>query len=281
MKYYHRESLLGYRQMLKEGKRTWAAVHGAPRDATFLYNRLFLDMVLSRTEFRGARPSALEIGCGTGPGALYLTEKGFRVCAIDVDPTAIEVAREHARERNVDIRYEVMDVTSLPHAGERFDLIADNYCLQNIVLTHDREKVFAAVHARLLSSGYYLISTCCYESGRHHPEDKARDRKTGRVYDRWDERQLYDPQAEICYRAFSDFSWSLGADDGPEDYEGSVRINGRWYLPVRRYRTSEALKDELEGHGFSVLLQTGEVGGDLVCALAGSSARLSEPQDDA
>ena len=52
--------------------------------------------------------------------------------------------RQIARERGVDVRYEAMDATDLPHAGEKFDLVMDTNCLQNIVLDDDQQRMFAA-----------------------------------------------------------------------------------------------------------------------------------------
>jgi 2-polyprenyl-3-methyl-5-hydroxy-6-metoxy-1,4-benzoquinol methylase len=41
----------------------------------------------------------LDSGCGTGEHALMLAERGFEVLGLDIAPTAIERARDKARER--------------------------------------------------------------------------------------------------------------------------------------------------------------------------------------
>ncbi len=199
-----------------------------------------------------------------------MAERGFRVDASDLVPVAVEVAREIATNRNLDIHYAVMDVTEIPHIGTKYDLIVDSYCLQGIVLDSDRGRVFSAVHARLNPRGYYLISTAMYDPSRHHGEDRTVDSDSGRVFHRYDDHDIFDPQTDIQYGLFSDDE--LG--DGPEDYEASVRVADNWYLPHRRYRTPEGLRSELEDQRFRVLLQRGEYGENVVCTRAGSSTSL-------
>jgi SAM-dependent methyltransferase len=180
MKYYYHEHVAGYERMLAEGKRSWGEVLGHPDDFENFSSRSFLEEILPRLAFETENPRALELGSGTGPGACFLAQRGFRVDGIELIPAAVKVARDIAEERHLDIHYEVMDVTEIPHIGIKYDLIVDSYCLQGIVLESDRRKVFAAVRARLRPSGYYLISTAMYAEHRHHPESRVVDRKSGK-----------------------------------------------------------------------------------------------------
>jgi SAM-dependent methyltransferase len=275
MKYYYREHLAGYHQMRSEGKRSWGEVQGHPDDFENFSSRNFLEKVLPRLRFENDEPRALELGCGTGPGACLLAQRGFRVDGIDLIPTAIEVAREMAEGRHLNVHYEVMDVTEIPHTGIKYDLIVDSYCLQGVVLEPDRKKVFSAVRARLKPSGYYLISTAMYAEHRHHPEDRIVDPTSGRVFHRYDDHDLFDPDTDIFYSLFSGAGLSQ-LDDQPEDYGESIRLEGKWYLPTRRYKSPQGLRVELEYEGFRVLLQTGEYGENVVCALHGASVSLDD-----
>ncbi len=271
MKYYYREHLSGYEKVEREGKSSWGEIHGHPDDFERFSSRPFLEQVLPQLEFDSERPLAFELGCGTGPGACFLAGRGFQVDAIDLIPAAIDIARRIATERNLDIHYEVMDVTEIPLSGARYDLIVDSYCLQGIVMDEDRRSVFAAVHARLKPSGYYLISTAVYEEARRHPDDVVVEPVSANVYHRYDEHSLFDPTTDILYEPFSGTEYDYGLDDAPEDYEGSTQIAGRWYLPKRRYRTAKGLRAELEDEGFKTLLQTGEFGENVLCTLAADS----------
>ena len=269
MKYYYREHLAGYQRVEQEGKCSWGEIHGRLDDFERFSSRPFLEHVIPQLDFEDKLPLALELGCGTGPGACFLAERGFRVHAVDLIPTAIDIARRIAVERNLDIHYEVTDVTKIPPSGTRYDLIVDSYCLQGIVLDADRRSVFEAVRARLKPSGYYLVSTAMYDDSRHSPDELTVDPVSGTVYHRYDEHCLFDPTTDICYEPFSDAGYDYPVDDAPEDYEGSTQIAGRWYMPTRRYRTAKGLRAELETEGFETLLQTGEFGENVLCTLAG------------
>jgi len=262
VKYYYPEQLSRYQRV----ERTWSEIHGDyPDDFERFSSRPFLEQVLPGLEWKLERPLAFELGCGTGPGACFLAERGFRVDAIDLIPDAIDVARKIASERGLDIHYEVMDVTQIPLSGTRYDLVVDSYCLQGIVLDRDRKAVFAAVRARLKPSGYFLISNSMYSATRHQLEYIVVDSVSGKVYHKYDERCLFDPTTEVYYKSFSDTGYDDELRDAPEEYEGSTQIAGIWYLPTRRYRTAQSLVSELESEGFEILLQTGEDGGNVLC----------------
>lgn len=263
MKYYYPEHLAGYQRMLGEGKRSWDEIHGQGHGFEFFSSRSFLEQILPRLSFETDTPRALELGSGTGPGACFLAQRGFSVDAIDLIPAAIDLARQIAAERGLDIRYEVMDVTELPHQGSQYDLIVDSYCLQGIVLDPDRRKVFAAVRARLKPRGTYLISTAMYTSRRHHPERSVRVHRSGKVLHRFDDDGWFDPETAILYSPLLVLLSTPGFR--PEDFPDAVQISGTPYLPRRRYWNPSQLRAELEDQGFRVLLQSGDLGQHVVC----------------
>lgn len=60
---------------------------------------------------------ALDLGCGTGPWAVLLAQRGWRVVGIDLIPKAVRAARHRAQAAGVDIRFLEGDVTALREAG--------------------------------------------------------------------------------------------------------------------------------------------------------------------
>ena len=244
------------RNYLRENTRRYhhLARSGEPIQHADFSSRGFLDEVIPRLRLGPDRRRVLELGTGTGPGAIYLAERGFDVHAIDLIPEAIAEARRIASERGLEVRFEVLDVTRIPRHGPAYDLIVDSYCLQGIVLDADREGVFRAVKARLHPHGYYLVSSAMYAAVRHRADRQVVDRRSGRVFDRYDEASLFDPDTDIYYEPY----------DGKEQVDGAIRVNGSWYYPFRRYRTALRLRAEVESYGFKVLLQTGELGQNLV-----------------
>lgn len=75
---------------------------------------------------------ALDLACGAGRNALFLAENGWRVAAVDNSAVGIEIAKQRAAEKNLEIDFRLSDL----EAGEfeieenAYDLICDFYYLQ-------------------------------------------------------------------------------------------------------------------------------------------------------
>lgn len=236
-RYYEAEHVGAYARIRREGLLQWSDLH--PADRTIGYddfpNRAFLDRVLP-ADASGRR--VLEYGCGTGPAACFLAARGYRVRAVDLVPDAIAIARRCATERGLAIDFAVQDVCRWGDATEQFDVVVDSFCLQSIVTDHDRSSVLAGVRQRLTSSGRYVISTAMFSPVRYYDDDRY-DPRTGMVWSR-----TLGPVAD------------------------AVEFDGEWNLSNRRHLTADALRLELEHHGFQVVEQSGPDGGDVVCELA-------------
>ena len=256
MKYYYPEHIDGYERVKAEGKVSWGEIHGVGGFESFSA-RPFLEAVLPDLRFDTPEPTVFNYGCGTGPDACFLAERGFRVDAVDLIPTAIEIARQQAALRGLDIHYAVQDICELPHEGKRYDMIVDSYCLQCIVLDADRRRVFSAVRTRLNPSGYYLISTAILDAERQRllqDEDTITDSATDIVYKPYP-GGLIDTRTGIVLYPL---------DAMPADISDAVQINGAWYLPRRRHLTPAQLDAELSEAGFRVTHRYPELG-SFVC----------------
>jgi 2-polyprenyl-3-methyl-5-hydroxy-6-metoxy-1,4-benzoquinol methylase len=192
--------------------------------------RPFLELMIPGLKFPIARPRVVEYGTGTGPGACFLAARGFQVDAIDLSPTAIELARKFAAERNLDIRYEVADICRLSDRSPVYDLVIDNFCLHCLVTDEQRSSALAAVHSMLKPTGYYLIGTAIFRADRDLGKDHC------------------DPRTGTRYR-------KVGAES--HDYEDAVLREDGWYCPRTRYVRADDLKSELVQAGFRVLYQDG------------------------
>lgn len=248
MRYYRAEHEATYRRLEREGMTQWSDLFESGRTFEDFPNRAFLERVLPDLgPPTGAGADVWEYGCGTGPVACFLAARGFRVRATDLVPRAVALARRFARERGLHVDFGVQDVCALADepAGQTYDLVVDSYCLQSIVTDADRERVFAAVRARLRPTGHYLVSTAMYDARRTYGADER-----------------YDPATGCCYQAAS--GQSPDQPSGQPTGDG-VRFDGTWYRPHRRHLTPAALRAELAAAGFEVLSQDGELGGDVVC----------------
>ena len=71
--------------------------------------------------------SVLDMGTGSGVGAVFAARRASRVVAVDVNPAAVRCARINALLNHVDDRVEVVEGDLFePVAGQRFDVILFN-----------------------------------------------------------------------------------------------------------------------------------------------------------
>ncbi len=272
-RYYYHEHVADYAELKAKGLKSRGEIYGDPNDFEEFSSKPFLEEILPVLNVSDdAR--VLELGCGTGPGACYLAGRGFWVDGIDLIPDAIDQAKKNADELSLDVHFEVMDVCALPAKGESYDLIVDSYCTQGIVEDEDRKRMFGAIKSRLSERGYFLLTCCVLEPHRVDANIVIEDRETGKTYLRFDKRDLFDAETEICYNLWR--SRDGFPDAKPEDFDGTICVNGQWYIHQRRYRTHECLRQELEGHGFDVLYQGGEAMENGVCVHRGSGVTLKK-----
>ena len=109
---------------------------------------------------------ALELGCGTGSNAVWLSRQGFDVTAIDVSPRAVERAVRRAADAGVAVRFLAGDLRDADRLGGPYDFFVDCGCYGAVQLG-DRAGYFDAV-ARLTRPGARgLVLT----GNDHEPED--------------------------------------------------------------------------------------------------------------
>ena len=115
--------------------------------------------------------------------------------------------------------------------GPLYDLVVDNFCLQQLVSDGERRSVLSMARSLLKPGGYFVIGTVLYRAGRDFGTDR------------------FDPSTGIVYRR-------LPADSGT--HEAAVRDGAEWLVPWRRYVLSpELLRAELERAGFRGTYQDG------------------------
>src|SRR5205823_1604642 len=75
----------------------------------------------------GGPGRALDMGTGSGIGAVFAARAGYRVVGVDLNPEAVRCARINALMNRLEDRLEAREGDLFaPVAGERFDLILFN-----------------------------------------------------------------------------------------------------------------------------------------------------------
>lgn len=123
------------------------------------------------------RGRALDVGCGTGTNALWLTTQGFEVLGIDISSAAIERARAKAGTAAPDCRFATADFLSDTLAGP-FDLVFDRGCFHVFDKAEDRARFVERVASLLKRDGRWLSligSTEGPERDSGPPRRSARD----------------------------------------------------------------------------------------------------------
>ncbi|HEY9599666.1 MAG TPA: class I SAM-dependent methyltransferase [Cyanophyceae cyanobacterium] len=103
----------------------------------------------------------LEVGCGVGDFALYLSQQGAEVTAVDFSSQAIKLATEKARIQNRKVDFRVADAQALPLENDSFDLIVSCECLEHIPTP---QLALNEMYRVLKSSGKLILTTENYSN---------------------------------------------------------------------------------------------------------------------
>ena len=102
----------------------------------------------------------LDVGCGTGSLAIDAKGKAGpagEVHGIDAAPEMIEVARQKAGRKRVDVGFQVGLIEDIPFPDGQFDIVLNSFVLHH--LPEDlKRKGFAEIHRVLKPGGRFLVA---------------------------------------------------------------------------------------------------------------------------
>jgi len=137
-----------FRQAYRRGKHGWAVEDPSSYAVKFL------------TRLKQIVPDGrlLDIGCGEGRHAIVASRLGFKVTAVDYEPSALKRAQRFAKAKAAHgIVFRVANVLRLPRPRTAFDIVLDYGCLH-----HQRKADWPAYKAsvlRVLSpNGFFILS---------------------------------------------------------------------------------------------------------------------------
>lgn len=99
---------------------------------------------------------ALEIGCGTGDNAVWLSQHNFEVTGSDLSEIAIEKAKGKASVAGVEVTFLVADFLSQKIPSVPWGFIFDRGCFHSFDLDEDRSKFAQKVSLCLEKEGLWL-----------------------------------------------------------------------------------------------------------------------------
>jgi methyl halide transferase len=99
---------------------------------------------------------ALEIGCGTGDNAIWLSQQKFNVLGVDVSPIAIHNASDKAAKANVGCTFVVLDVLQTDVEGAPFRFVFDSGFLHTIDSDEIRKSFVERLSQYLEPDGLWL-----------------------------------------------------------------------------------------------------------------------------
>lgn len=98
----------------------------------------------------------LDIGCGGGVLSEAMAKRGAQVTGIDLSPSVLDAAREHAAEEQVYVTYRQCDSTQLAEEGQTWQHITCMEMLEHVV---DPAAVIKDIATLLKPNGYAFFST--------------------------------------------------------------------------------------------------------------------------
>lgn len=98
----------------------------------------------------------LDVGCGTGENAIYLASRGHSVWGIDFVSAAIDRAKAKAKERGIDVHFQVGDALKLSELRRSFDAVIDSG-LFHVFSDDDRIRYVNSLSSVIRPGGTYHV----------------------------------------------------------------------------------------------------------------------------
>ena len=99
--------------------------------------------------------SVLDMTCGTGSQAFYLTEQGFEIVGSDINTNMLNIAKEKAAKEDLDIQFIQGDMCSLK-VGQ-FDAVITIFNAIGHLTKEDFEKAVQNISSNLKNGGLYIF----------------------------------------------------------------------------------------------------------------------------
>ena len=116
-------------------------------------NPLRLEYITSRLEIKDKK--ILDIGCGGGILSEELSKMGAKVTGIDSSKKSIDIAKKHAKEKNLNIEYINGSILDISNLG-KYDCII---CFEMIEHINEPKRLIEKIHSVSQKKSHLFMST--------------------------------------------------------------------------------------------------------------------------
>jgi len=99
----------------------------------------------------------MDIGSGIGNHVMYFAEQGLSAAGIDISESAIDIARERAKQRGLDVELEIGSAERLPWTDDTFDLVVSDGVLDHVRFT-EAKRIIKEVQRVSTPNAYIFLS---------------------------------------------------------------------------------------------------------------------------
>jgi len=141
----------------------------------------FLKFLKKDQKYRVEERNILDLGCGTGRNSNYLADKGNSVIGIEISKTAIEIAKQRAKDMNVIVDYRIGDIGA-PYGIEdsSIDVVLD--ITSSNSLNEFGRGVYMNEVKRVLKDGGYIFVRALAKDGNKNVKNLLKT-SPGREHD--------------------------------------------------------------------------------------------------
>jgi SAM-dependent methyltransferase len=126
------------------------------RDTPWDIGKPDFNLIQTATTMPIAPCKALDIGCGTGDNAIWLSQQHFRVLGVDTSEIAIGQAKEKALKAKVPCTFIVVDFLTTHVEGAPFGFAFDRGCFHSLNSERERKSFAENVNGHLEEDGLWL-----------------------------------------------------------------------------------------------------------------------------
>lgn len=130
----------------------WEARFSAP---DFVFGTKPNEFLRSQAHMLPRSGKALAVADGEGRNGVWLAQQGLDVLSIDFSPAAQAKVRALAKQRNVSLRIECVDVIAWDYPENEFDVVAAIFI--QFADPGERQRIFAGIRRALKSGGLLLM----------------------------------------------------------------------------------------------------------------------------